>query len=533
MSTIKFCGFCFLGVISLKRRQGSREDWDRMRLPFPVHIPIRRIVFLASVLLVVQLMEHTGQIFAICSFLFVVVAGVTFNVAGGFSRTSGAYVFFYSLLAVIVGLVWKAVLREPADSHLIMPERTIQVFLGGITAMLIAVVISRKFTLDKPLLGDLVTEKTMQNATVGCMVTGLTVTAVLTVVPHEGGGFLSALAQINRFLPMALILGTIHQIRRSGGKRSISVPVLISGGTIFASGVIGFSKEGMFTPFACWLVAAASQRYRMSRLQLVSLLFIILFMFRYLVPYSQYGRSLVDGTFTLSDRVRLTIDLLTNLPTVREEANAVANETYSDAISVYFNTPQGFMDRLQMISVDDGLIDATERNGMFGLSPIILGFQNLVPHVLWKDKPVLAFGNLYAHEIGGLPEDDFTTGISFSPSGEAYHIARWYGIFIVAPLLWIMLFTLFDSLCGDTRAAPWGLLVAAAYAHTAPEGMLGGVIYALGFVSFGLVVAAWSAAYVMPLLGSLIKGPEQIRLIRIAPVRGVPRRPHTLPRADS
>jgi hypothetical protein len=38
--------------------------------------------------------------------------------------------------------------------------------------------------------------------------------------------------------------------------------------------------------------------------------------------------------------------------------------------------------------------------------------------------------------MGGLSEEDLTTGISFTPTGEAYHMARWLGIFLIAPLLW-------------------------------------------------------------------------------------------------
>jgi len=295
---------------------------------------------------------------------------------------------------------------------------------------------------------------------------------------------------------------------------------------MFLGGLLGFSKEGMFMPLACWLVAACSQHYRFSRLQLVGFAFLVVFMFRYLVPYSQYGRNYRAAT--ISDQIQLSADMLTDLERVRSEDAQSSEDTYSES-TVYFNTPQGFMDRLQMISVDDALIDVTEKNGTFGLAPIILGFENLVPHVLWPTKPNVFFGNVYAHEVGGLPEDDSTTGISFSPSGEAYHLKGWLGIFIVAPLLWILLFTVFDSLCGDTRASPWGLLMAAYFGHAAPEGMLGGIIYALGYVNFGLIVAALSAAYVMPIFGSLIKGPEQIRLRRIAPVRSVPRRSRVLP----
>ena len=156
-----------------------------MRLPFPVNIPLPRVVCFAALLFGVQLIQKTSPEFAICSFLFVVIAGITFNLAGGFSRTSGAYVFFYSVLAVIMGLCWKAFLGEPADSNLTTPLQTIRVFLGGITAMLVAVMISKKLTLRRPLLGSLVTEANMQNATVGCMVTGLVVSGILGLVPHE------------------------------------------------------------------------------------------------------------------------------------------------------------------------------------------------------------------------------------------------------------------------------------------------------------------------------------------------------------
>jgi hypothetical protein len=48
-----------------------------------------------------------------------------------------------------------------------------------------------------------------------------------------------------------------------------------------------------------------------------------------------------------------------------------------------------------------------------------------------------------------------------------------------------------------------------------------------------VVVAALSAAYVMPILGSLIKGPERTMVQRIRPVRSVPRRSPTLPSSGS
>jgi hypothetical protein len=481
------------------------------------------VVIFALILGLLELYQGTSPTFVICAFLFIVISGATFNLAGGLSRPSGAYVGAYAILVVILGLCWKAVLWEPANSNLLQPDLTMEIYLGSIVSMYAAVAVSRLLTSRRPLLGNLVTDANMQNATAGCLVTGLTVLVIIAmteVADRKAGGVLSAVAQLNNFLPMALILGVLHEAHKSGGRRTVNLSVLIAGGSIFVAGLLAFSKEAIFMPLACWVVAAGSVGYRLSRMQIVGLLFCAYFMFHYLVPYSQYGRNF--GEASISGNISVAADMLGDLENVR--AKYLQNSLDQEQGLGYYNTPQGFMDRLEMISRDDGLHDLTERRGPLGPFPLVLYFENLVPHFIWPGKPAVNFGNFYAHEMGGLSPDDFTTGISFSPAGEAYHIGGWFGIFVWAPLLWIMLFTLFDSLCGDMRTSPWGLLVAARFAHTAPEGMLGGIVYELGYFAFALVFAALAAAYVMPLLGALVKGPERTTIRRIGPVRGVPGR---------
>jgi hypothetical protein len=510
-----------------------------VRIPYPERISLWHALSFAAVLSGVQLFEGTAPLFTLCSFLFIIIATIAFNVAGGLTRPSGAYVFFYALLAVIVGLCWKAILGEPADSHLLAPLLTMQVFLGGITAMLGAVFVSRRLTSKRALLGNLVTNENIQNATVGCMVTGLVVTFILLFSQGQsgqaqsGGSVLSALSQLNRFLPMAIILGVIYQIRKSGGTSSVNIPVLVSGVAIFILGLIGFSKEGLFTPFLCWAVAAGSMRYRLNLYQIIGGIFVVFFMQQFLVPYAQYGRNFRSETGSITDNVDTAINLLSNLEETRQRAEQSIHDAYEAKAQGYYNTPQGLLDRFQMLSADDMLIDGTERHGNFGYSPIVMGFANLVPRVFWPNKPSINFGNLYAHELGGLAEDDFTTGISFSPSGEGYHIDRWMGIFLLAPILWILLFTLYDSLCGTVRDSPWGLLAIALFSHAAPEGMLGGIIYMLGFSALSIAVAALSAAYVMPMLGMLVKGPGQVSIGRSVPVHTIPRTVSTVRRWHS
>jgi hypothetical protein len=115
------------------------------------------------------------------------------------------------------------------------------------------------------------------------------------------------------------------------------------------------------------------------------------------------------------------------------------------------------------------------------------------------------------HEINGqnMDEGDTTTGISFSATGEAYHWAKWFGIFVIAPFVWLLLFIIYDSLIGDIRASPWGILVLAELSHTAPEGMISGAIY---FITFGveiLVFCALFATYVAPFFAIAVLGPNR------------------------
>jgi hypothetical protein len=47
------------------------------------------------------------------------------------------------------------------------------------------------------------------------------------------------------------------------------------------------------------------------------------------------------------------------------------------------------------------------------------------------------------------------------------------------------------------------------FSHSAAEGMLVAVIYMMGYTLVGLLFAAFAAAYVMPIIGTLLIGPEK------------------------
>jgi hypothetical protein len=352
--------------------------------------------------------------------------------------------------------------------------------------------------------------------------------------PGGEGSLFSALNQINHFFAFAIILGVIHTVKRTGGRSSLSVPVLLSGGFLLFSGIIGFSKEGMLSPFAAWALAAASQRYRITLGQILVMVLGVFFVFHYLVPYAQYGRNFEADT--IGERVENSINLLSNLGEVREKYLESASDSFEENINVYYDSPQGFFDRLQMIKIDDLLIDRTEKFGTFGLLPIVQSFENIVPHFLWKDKPVYLWGNVFAHEVGSIVgAEDESTGISFSSTATAYHMAGWGGIFFLAPALWFLLFLVNDWMCGDVRRAPWGLLMLVAFSHAGPEGDLTAIIYMSTTGAFGIALVSYLTAYLMPIIGTLFIGPEGVFLKKAPPIRSIPaaRRLHPIPSTEN
>jgi hypothetical protein len=172
-----------------------------VRLPFPEKISIVPAFFFALTLCLIQISQGTHPTFALGCFFYIIVATHGFNVAGGFTRTSGAFIFFNSVLGVIVGLCMKAYLGEPADSNLLSPDLTIRVLVVGMCMMVVAIYLTRRIIPKRAILGRMVTDATMQTATVGCLIAGILITMAFFVFPSGSGSVLSALSQVNRFFP--------------------------------------------------------------------------------------------------------------------------------------------------------------------------------------------------------------------------------------------------------------------------------------------------------------------------------------------
>ncbi len=480
-----------------------------------------KVFIFGAVVFGIQQLQHTGVAFSALFFLFMIVSALTFNIAGGFSRVVGAYVFWFCMLVPIIGVLWKIVINEPADSNLSVPQLTITAYLGAICMLALVAIITTKIDLRYVGFAAKGAELNYMQAAIGCLVFWFFIyfagMFVYSVVLRE-------LHQIDLFRQLAIILGTIGLIKESNGRRTLGAVNIIPMLLLFQEGLLTFSKQTMMTPLVCWLVAATYMRLRLTPPRLLAIGVFTLISFQVLTPWSQ-ARDLIPGDVTLGERwVRIGY-YFTHFGEVRKHVQEIGSNDLTGMPHHYYNSSQnGLVERLSMISSDDALFNYATLVPPLGMAPIYKDFANWVPNFIHqKEYSNFGTGNYYAHLVGGyLAATDETTGISFSPVSEAYLLEGWFGVLLLLPAIWLLLFLSIDFVCGDVRQAPWALLVIVYFAHAAPESLVSGLIYYMWYGNFGLFVAIVFCTQLAPVLGALFHGSNTAAPVPMAVLRARP-----------
>jgi hypothetical protein len=504
-----------------------------VRLSLPKRIPLPQAFGCALILFIVQQFQHTDLIFALLFFAFVILSVITFNIAGGFTRLTGAYTFWFAMLIVIFGVFWKAVIAEPADSNLQMPSLDMALYAMSMVMLLAVTVLNKKMDVRSIGIGAGFSGPNLDLsiAGLGCIITTLLLNAAGLLLGQAPGGFLSAMNQINFFGPLGVILATAGALKDSGGRRSLNF-ANITGIVIFTlEGVVAFSKQGMLTMFVCWMIGAFYMKMRIRLIHVITIIAVVILTFTFVGPLSEARDLQVEGG-SIPVQAAVVWYQITHWTQFKEHVkNLDARGGHDNGAASYYNAPQGAMiERLSMIPPDDRLIAYAARGNFFGFAPVVEWFTLLTPRFLYPGKTNIYTGNFFAHRAGGyINADDTTTGISFSPVSSAYSLEGWGGILWLMPAIWVLLFTSVDFVAGDLEKYPWGLLVVLWFGHAAPETLVSGMIYFIGYGNLGLLVAIVISTRIAPIIGSLFTG----RTVQVS-TRPVDRRritPRVLPPA--
>jgi hypothetical protein len=495
-----------------------------MRLSLPTRFPLSKTFIYASLFFCVQQLEHTNIFFSVLYFAFLILSVLTFNLAGGFTRLTGAYTFWYSTLIVLVGVTWKAVLGEPADSNLYSPLLDMSLYTVSMVMLLLVTLVNRKLDFRPMGVGGGFSKSELNytGAGLGCLILWYGIIQAQDTFGQAPGSIISALVQVNVFGQLGLILGTIGAVKDSGGRRATSMITIVAFIYFAYIGVASFSKQAMLAPMVCWLVGAFYSRLKLRFAHVAAMILMAVTAFGAVSPLSASR----DLTFDLDypQRIMLAANLLYHYSTLRAHVKNLEETEKSGGVNTYYDTPQGsLIERLSMIPPDDELFTYSAAGHYEGLAPVVEYFGNLIPHAFNPNKTMNYSGNVYAHEMGvGLAADDTSTGISYSPVAEAYHCLGWGGVLWLLPVIWMILFSTVDFVVGDMTKYPWGLMVVVWFAHAAPETLLGGMIYFIGFGNFGMLFAIIVVTRIAPIVGALFSGrvasPPARRLNRARPV---------------
>jgi hypothetical protein len=478
-----------------------------MKLTFPSRFPLAYVAAFAGVVFVAAWAEGTQLPVAFLAATFLILSGLAFNLAGGLNYPSGAYIFFVAMLDLGLGVVAKLVLGEPLDSHLQNATKTLLVYNGGMLGILAAAAVTRRLRRKRPLLLNMLSNARTDQIAIGCILIGIMGPVVLP------NGLVTMFNQVNNFLPFAVMLPVYNRAKQTDGVSTFSWAAFAAWAyTTVVFGLLTFSKQGIFECSAAWALAACAAGYRIGKVRLVVTIVIATVAVAILTPFSQIGRQ-----YRLSpDLTAQAIYLLQHPLETRElyQLQSELEQLHRKTNVHWFDHPQGLLDRLTMVAIDDSLISVTDRGHSETLYVFATYFMNAIPHFLWPDKPEVTWGNRFAHEIGLLAPKDNTTGISFSPFADAYHDGQWFAILLIAPFMFLLLFFVTDSVTGPANQTVWALLYILYFSHFAAEGMMLTPVFGSSTGTFGVIFAAWVVTRIAPLFGQLVTLPRP----RVAPV---------------
>jgi hypothetical protein len=472
-----------------------------MKLTFPSRFPLAYVAAFAGAVFVAAWAEGTQLPVAFLAATFLMLSGLAFNIAGGLNYPSGAYVFFVATLDLGVGVLAKIFLGEPLDSHLHDGQKTLLVYNGGMLAILAAVTLNRRLRRERPLLGNLLAKAPTDQIAMGCILIGIAGPLVLP------SGLVTIFNQVNNFLPFAVMLPVYTRAKETDGASTFSWVALAAWAyATVVFGLLTFSKQGIFECSAAWALAACAAGYRIGKVRLVITILLAVIATAILTPYSQIGRK-YRFSEDLADQAVYLLQHPLETRELYERQSLLEQMTHKTDIR-WFDHPQGLLDRLTMVPIDDALISVTDHGQAGTLYTFSTYFMNAIPHFLWPDKPDLNWGNRFAHEIGLLAPGDHSTGIAFSPFSDAYHDGQWLAILIVAPCIFLLLFFVSDSVTGPANQTVWALFYILYFSHFASEGAMASPVYAASTITIGVIVGGWTIARIAPVLGQFVTLPK-------------------------
>lgn len=471
------------------------------------------VLSVSSMYLVGQL--ATGTSVYVASLFSVAILFGLYSVwaAGGLFSAVGALNAILIAKFLMIGIVLKIVMWDPADKNLSAAESTAVVMAIGFLGLWIGTSIQRHLPAPRdPFIPQITHPRMYVALTVVFLVLGYCGYAVGLSPDLAGEGI-----QTGGVLGIARVFGGVKSFaivpalfyawaRHSSRFMTHPLPLLVLSIGI-VGGLFSTAKLEAMEPVVFWLLVG-SLRYGMRDKRILMLgAMAALYYAAIVYPYSQYVRNHGGRQGSLSARVRSMKDALWLAVTDNEFRHTVL-EKGEDLNSSYLgNETLKPFGRLAMVGQADRLIAATiQQQSWTGSYTVKQGFELAVPSFIYAEKPILGVGNYLGHITGEVGPHDGTTQVSYGVMATFFNAFSYPGAFLGTIVFFCYFYYLLRLFFGNPHAnvspsesTMWFVFIVTTFQHYLVEETMAGLMTSW-YVLVAVTAMCAMARFICPLL---------------------------------
>lgn len=377
-----------------------------------------------------------------------------------------AYLGPLNIAAVLIALVGfryvgfplfaKLAMGQALDTYLLDPTGAFGVVLVGVLGYGIALLISSRLPLGRPLLAPVSSQAALGRISFLAAAVGITANIAVALRAGETYTGINVAPFFTPFLHLALIAAIARALLASNQRRSVDVWVIVVLIAEIAFVMVGNSRMVLMETLLCFMVTVSAFEYKIRWRQFVLITTFIAVMVVFITPVFLYVRNFREDLSWIR-RIEATIDAFSNWPGafsafLKHRDLSARHGWYLN----YYGRPENTFERMSHVNHVDVLKTGTDIRGKVGSKDIVDGLEGAMPRVLAPEKPrgystgYWLYTYIGIHNVGPYS----TTALI----GNGYAAFGWMGAFFypgILGLLWLMVVRKISGF--DLRANIWAI----------------------------------------------------------------------------
>jgi hypothetical protein len=358
------------------------------------------------------------------------------------------YIFNTVILAGII----KTVLFQPLSSNLYAPIESYAASFVAFLAVLLAIYISKRTPVGKPILKSQIRLKKLKYLSVYSFIIGtiawflhqsyLIDRRSVYFDPQESfGGF----GIFTNLLFMGIICATAYVIYSTDKKKSMNIYVLFMLIIVSAMSIVESRLTNIGLAFVSYFATAIFLRSKITSKQIVLSASMILFLFFVITPIVQYYRSTL-WYIPIEQRINYVLDNFNEIYSPRNISYYYGKIKDKEVDRYrYFGFNAGFIDRFAAVQINDDIISEVVRQGFYDSKFYYEDYVNMLPSFLYPNKDPFSTGDILRWHYGLRYSDSI--GFTLAPLiSNAYSAGGMILVFFFVLYCFLFLFLVLKKL---------------------------------------------------------------------------------------